>query len=103
VLTALACAIVSASTERVAEVERFICDDQRREALIAEGLVLRAVYRIAEQAGRLLVLHGWRADADLRAYVAKGERDPGAALSTTGARAEQFTGRIVAQFSWLES
>jgi quinol monooxygenase YgiN len=100
---ALACAIVSAPADRAQEVESFICDEQRREALVAEGLVLRAVYRIVDAPGTLLVLHGWRTADDLDAYFATGEHDLAATLQRSGADVEQFTGQIAAQFSWLEA
>lgn len=100
---ALACAIISAPTDRADDVERFICDEQRRDALIAEGLVLRAVYRIGQAPGQLLVLHGWRSPADLRAYAATGALDLAAGLQPVGAHVEQLTGQMAAQYSWLEA
>jgi quinol monooxygenase YgiN len=99
--TALACTTLTAPAERADEVERFICDDERRDALVAGGLALRAVYRLDGVVGRLLVLHGWRTRADLETYVATGERTVVNALAPTGTSIEHFTGEMVAQYSWL--
>jgi hypothetical protein len=101
--TALACATISAPPDRADDVERFICDEQRRDALVADGLVLRAVYRLDGVAGRLLVLHGWRTRADLLAYDATGERTMGDVLGQADATVAVFSGEIVAQYSWLNA
>jgi quinol monooxygenase YgiN len=101
--TALSCAIISAAPDHADDIERFICDEQRREALVADGLVLRAVYRLDGVAGQLLVLHAWRTRADLDAYDATGERMHVGVLAHAGATTELFTGEIVAQYSWLNA
>jgi quinol monooxygenase YgiN len=101
--TALACATISAPPDRADEVERFICDEQRRDALVADGLVLRAVYRLDGVAGQLLVLHGWRTRSDLLAYDATGERTMVEMLEQAGATIDVFSGEIVAQYSWLNA
>jgi quinol monooxygenase YgiN len=101
--TALACATITAVPERADDVERFICDEQRRDALIADGLVLRAVYRLDGVAGRLLVLHGWRTRQNLLAYDATGERTLVKPFAQTGTTVDLFSGEIVAQYSWLDA
>jgi quinol monooxygenase YgiN len=101
--SALACITISTPMDRAAEVESFICDDERREALVAAGLVLRAVYRVMDTPGRLLVLHGWRSMGDLENYFTTSARSLAAMLDKNDASIEQFTGQMTAQFSWLES
>jgi quinol monooxygenase YgiN len=100
--SALACVTLAAPEDRAPEVERFICDVQRREALVAAGLVLRAVYRVVGAPGRLLVLHGWRTLDDLDRYYATSARGLAEMLEANGATSEQFTGQMAAEFSWLE-
>jgi quinol monooxygenase YgiN len=101
--SALSCITLSTSLDRAADVEGFICDDERRDALVAAGLVLRAVYRVVGSPGRLLVLHGWRSFDDLERYLATSEHSLAELLETTDASIERFTGQMAAQFSWLES
>ena len=79
---ALACTAISAPAERAGAVEAYICDDERRDALVAAGLVLRAVYRVAGSADRLLVLHGWRSMEHLEQYLG------GAAIAMAARMAE---------------
>ena len=100
---ALACTTLVTPADRADDVERLVCDVERRDALVAGGLALRAVYRLDGVAGRLLVLHGWRTRADLEAYVATGERNAISSLVPTGTTVEQFTGEMVAQYSWLSA
>jgi len=99
--TALGCFTLTAPTEHAEEVERFICDEERRDALVAGGLALRAVYRLGGSPGRLLVLHGWQTHSDLDAYSATVERAIIRSLALNGTSIERFTGEIVAQYSWL--
>jgi quinol monooxygenase YgiN len=99
--TALACTTIAAPTDRADEVERFICDDERRDALVAGGLAIRAVYRLDGRVGHLLVLHGWRTRADLDTYVASSGRSVITRLAEIGATVERFTGEMIAQYSWL--
>jgi quinol monooxygenase YgiN len=101
--SALACATLTTPLDRAAGVESFICDEERREALVATGLVLRAIYRVIDSPGRLLVLHGWRSREDLDRYLASTARATVATLAARGVSIEQFTGQMAAQFSWLES
>ena len=101
--SALACITLSSPPDRAPEVEDFVCDEERRDALDASGLVLRAVYRVVGTAGRLLVLHGWRSLDDLDRYFATSARSLAELLEATGASSDQFTGQMAAQFSWLES
>jgi quinol monooxygenase YgiN len=99
--TALACTTIAAPADRADEVERFICDDERRDALMADGLAIRAVYRLDGITGQLLVLHGWRTRGDLDTYVASAKRRTITGLAAIGTAVEQFTGEVVAQYSWL--
>jgi quinol monooxygenase YgiN len=99
----LSCATVTAPADRASDVEDFICDRQRRDALTADGLVLRAVYRVAGSPGRLLVLHGWRNLEDLQVFAETFDRSVASALTPLGATLEQFTGLIAAEYSWLAS
>jgi hypothetical protein len=100
---ALLCVTVTGPADRADEVEDVICDRQRREVLLAEGLVLRAVYRVPARPGRLLILHGWRGHDDLLDYLATHEHSLAATLAPIGAQVRQFTGEIAAEFSWLAS
>jgi quinol monooxygenase YgiN len=100
---ALACTAVSSPPDRAAEVETFICDEERRDALVAEGLVLRAVYRLVASPERLLVLHGWRSVEHLERYLTGTAMATAATLATHGATIDQFAGRVAAEFSWLET
>jgi quinol monooxygenase YgiN len=101
--TTLSCAILMAPPDRAEEVKRFICDEQSRDALVADGLVIRAVYRLNGETGRLLVLHGWRTRDDLLAFDATGERAATDVRAPTGTQFELFTGELVARYSWLAS
>jgi quinol monooxygenase YgiN len=101
--TALACTAISSISERAADVERFICDDERRDALVAAGLVLRAVYRVADGGGHLLVLHGWRSLEHLEEYLDDLAPSLATTLASYGATVDQFAGRIAAEYSWLEA
>jgi quinol monooxygenase YgiN len=100
---ALACTAISSPPERASEVERFICDDERRDALVAAGLALRAVYRTVGGESQLLVLHGWRTLELLEQYLADAAPAMAASLATYGATLDQFAGQIAAEYSWLES
>ncbi|MFN8634166.1 MAG: antibiotic biosynthesis monooxygenase [Chloroflexota bacterium] len=101
--TALACTTLDTPMQRAADVESFICDDERRDALVAAGLVIRAVYRVIGSPGRLLVLHGWRAMDDLERYFGTSARGLAEMLADTGASIDQFAGQVAAEFSWLEN
>jgi quinol monooxygenase YgiN len=100
---ALACTAISTPSERAGDVEAFICDDERRDALVAGGLVLRAVYRVVGSADRLLVLHGWRSMEHLERYLSGSAVATAATLAARGATLDQFAGRIAAEYSWLEA
>jgi len=101
--SALACTTLATPVDQAGAVERFICDDERRDALGAAGLVIRAVYRVIGSPGRLLVLHGWRSLDDLEQYVGTSARGLAELLESTGAEIDQFTGQIAAEFSWLDA
>ena len=101
--SALACTAISTPSDHAASVESFICDDERREALVAAGLVLRAVYRVVGISGRLLVLHGWKSVADLERYLDGPALATASALAAHGATLDQFTGQVAAEYSWLET
>jgi quinol monooxygenase YgiN len=101
--SALACTAVSTPLDRAADVESFICDEERRDALIVEGLVLRAVYRMVGSPGRLLVLHGWRSLDHLERYLGGSALVTASTLAAHGASLDQFAGRVAAEFSWLET
>lgn len=99
---ALVCTAISSPAERTGEIENYICDDERREAVVASGLVLRAVYRVAGDTARLLVLHGWQSVDHLERYLAESAPSTASALAARGASLDQFAGTIVAEFSWLD-
>ena len=101
--SALACTTIVSPPEQADEVERFICDEERRDALVAAGLVLRAVYRMAGSTGGLLVLHGWRSMDHLEEYLAGSAAVMAATLAALGATLDQFAGQIAAEYSWLEA
>jgi hypothetical protein len=101
--SALACTTLSTPLDRADEVESFICDDERRDALVAAGLVLRAVYRVDGRPGRLLVLHGWRSLDNLERYFETSAHSLAEMATSAGASIDQFAGQIAAEFSWLES
>ena len=100
---ALACTAISAPASQAGEIEAFICDDERRDALVAGGLVLRAVYRVVGSADRLLVLHGWRSMEHLERYLGGSAVATAATLAARGATLDQFAGQIAAEYSWLET
>lgn len=100
---ALACTAVSTPPDRASEVEELICDEERRDALVAGGLVLRAVYRVVGSADRLLVLHGWSSIDHLERYLSGSAAATAAILAARGATLDQFAGQIAAEYSWLES
>ena len=99
---ALACTAIAPPLDQADDVESFICDEERRDALIAAGLVLRAVYRVVGGSGRLLVLHGWRSLELLERYLAGPAISTTATLAQLGATMDQFAGRIAAEYSWLD-
>jgi len=101
--SALACTAISTPPDRAGEVEEFICDEERRDALVAGGLVLRAVYRVVGSANRLLVLHGWRSMEQLERYLSGSAVATTATLAARGATPDQFAGKIAAEYSWLET
>lgn len=100
---ALACTAISTPADHASDVESYICDEERGDALIAEGLVLRAVYRVAKSPGRLLVLHGWQSLDHLERYLGGSALTTAATLAQHGAAVDQFAGRVAAEFSWLET
>ena len=99
----LACTAISMPADRAEQVEAFICDEERRDALVAAGLVLRAVYRVVGSPGRLLVLHGWRSMEQLERYLNGSAILTAATLAEHGAMMDQFAGQIAAEYSWLET
>jgi quinol monooxygenase YgiN len=101
--SALACTAISMAPDRATEVEELICDEERRDALVAGGLVPRAVYRVVGSAGRLLVLHGWRSIDHLERYLGGSAVATAATLAARGATLDQFAGRMAAEYSWLEA
>jgi quinol monooxygenase YgiN len=101
--SALACTAISMPPDRASAVEEFICDEERRDALVAGGLVLRAVYRVVGSANRLLVLHGWRSMDHLERYLSGSAVATAAILAARGATLDQFAGQIAAEYSWLET
>jgi quinol monooxygenase YgiN len=100
---ALACTGIVVRPEWAGDVESFICDDQRRDVLITAGLVLRAVYRVAGSSGHLLVLHGWRSLEHLERYLGTLAVSLSATLAEYDATLDQFAGRVVAEYSWLDA
>lgn len=100
--TALTCVSLTTSPEQAQAVEDRVCDDAQRAALVDGGLVIRAVYRVTEQPGRLLVLHGWRSLAQVERYQETLATDTETALRALGAAVDSFVGEITAEFSWLE-
>jgi len=100
---ALACTAISSPADRAGEIEGFICDEERRAALVEAGLVLRAVYRVVGDVGRLLVLHGWQSVDHLERYLSESAPSTTSTLASRGAAFDQFAGEIVAEFSWLEA
>lgn len=100
---ALACTAITPAPSRADEVESFICDEERRDALVAAGLVLRAVYRVVGSTGRLLVLHGWHSTEQLEGYLNDAAVATAATLAARGAALYQFAGQIAAEYSWLET
>lgn len=100
---ALACTAISSPADRADEIEEFICDEERREMLVAAGLVLRAVYRVVGDAGRLLVLHGWRSMDDLERYLSGSAPTTASTLASLGATFDQFAGTLAAEYSWLDT
>ena len=101
--TALACTAISSPARAAGDVEAYICDDERRDALVAGGLVLRAVYRVIGSADRLLVLHGWRSMEHLERYLTGSAVATAATLVARGATVDQFAGQMAAEYSWLEA
>ena len=101
--SALACTAIASGASRADEVESFICDEERRDALVAAGLVLRAVYRVVGRSGRLLVLHGWRSMDHLDGYLTGSAVATAASLAAHGATLDPFAGQIAAEYSWLET
>lgn len=99
---ALACVNLTTPPDRAEAVEELVCGDAQRETLVGAGLVIRAVYRVIEQPGRLLVLHGWRTVAHLEQYQRTVAGDTLAALAAHGTMVDPFIGEIAAEFSWLE-
>lgn len=99
--TALACTTIAARAEHADEVERFICDGERRDALVDGGPAIRAVDRLDGIVGDLLVLHGWRTCSHLESYRASSRRIIGVRLADVGTAVEPSTGEMIAQCSWL--
>ncbi len=100
---ALACTAIVSPPDRAGDVEDFICDDERRDALVAGGLVLRAVYRVVGRSGGLLVLHGWRSVDQLERYLSGSALATASTLAARGATFDQFAGQMAAEYSWLET
>lgn len=100
--TALTCVSLTTPPGQAEAVEDLVCDDARREALVDGGLVIRAVYRVIQEPGRLIVLHGWRSLAHLERYQETVAGEAEAAMRALGAAVDSFVGEITAEFSWLE-
>jgi quinol monooxygenase YgiN len=99
---ALACVSLTTPLDRADAVEELICGDAQREVLVGAGLVIRAVYRVIGEPGRLLVLHGWRSVAHLEQFQQTVAEEILDALAAHGTVIEPFVGALAAEFSWLE-
>jgi quinol monooxygenase YgiN len=98
----LDCMRVTISPAGAEAVEDLVCDSAQRDALAGAGLVIRAVYRVVGEPGRLLVLHGWRSLAHLEAYQESVARETATRLTVLGATLDAFVGEVTAEYSWLD-
>ncbi|MFN8635677.1 MAG: antibiotic biosynthesis monooxygenase [Chloroflexota bacterium] len=97
-----ACATITAAPELAASVEATLLSEAHQQIARADGLVWREIYRSQAATGRLLVLHGWRALADLERFRESGSQRGEAALAALGATTTRFTGTLAAELSSLQ-
>jgi len=97
------CVTIAAPPERAAAVEAFILDDVRHVVEGAPGLAAHEAYRVGEEGGRLLVVHGWRSIEDLERFRAGEPERYEARLRELGASTDRLTGVVAEQYSRLET
>jgi hypothetical protein len=61
------------------------------------------VYRVGEDGGRLLVVHGWQSIEDLERFRAGDRPRYEARLREPGATIDRLTGAVAVQYSRLET
>ena len=97
------CVTIAAPRENAEALEAFILDEVRLGVEGSLGLAAHEVYRVGDEGGRLLVVHGWRSIEDLERFRAGDRRRYEARLRELGAATDRLTGVVAVQYSRLEA
>jgi quinol monooxygenase YgiN len=97
------CVTITAPRENAGALEAFVLDEARHVVEGAPGLVAHEVYRVGENGGRLLAVHGWRSIEDLERFRAGERQGLERRLGELGASTDRLTGVVAVQYSRLDS
>jgi hypothetical protein len=97
------CVTMEAPPSQGADLERHLLIDVSPPIEAATGLLLREVYRIGDEPGRALVVHGWRAPHEMEGFRFGESKRHDVWLEERRISISTFTGVMAAQFSRLET
>ncbi|MGE3911383.1 MAG: antibiotic biosynthesis monooxygenase [Chloroflexota bacterium] len=93
------CAALTTPAEHAADLEAYMLGDVRHGVEAAPGLVGHEIFRVGNQPGHLLVVHGWRSIEDLERFRRTDGLTFEGRLSALRVVTERFTGVVAAQYS----